>query len=463
MTQKRVAMVGTFVVGGLLLFSVGLFFIGDRRLLFEKQFEVQTTFGKVTGLVVGTPVRLAGLSAGEVLEIRIPSRPSEPFLVRMRVREDLRPLVRTDSVAAVQTDGIVGNAFIQISVGTDDAPSVEPGTTIRGNDPIEFSDLIQEGRDTFRTVTAEVLELKEDVSGVIDVLTDTITKTNALIAGVGGDVGVLTNTAVQVVEEVQATIGEARRLLGEVTDGRGTVGRLLNDDALYTRLTGIAGEAERTMKNLRETTDTARLAVADFTGRDGTAQQISLAFRSTLLEIQEVTADLAEGTEALKRNFLFRGFFRDRGFFDLDAISREAYQAGVLEGKDRTALRVWIEADALFARGSDGIDRLTADGRRRLDSAMADLVRYPRDSPLVVEGYAESAEGAAAYLMSVDRAQAVRDYLLARFRRQTTLTDIMPMSDTAAGSPSGDKRWSGVALALFVRNDALRRANGGQP
>ncbi|MBI3048519.1 MAG: hypothetical protein HYY76_09455 [Acidobacteria bacterium] len=57
----------------------------------------------------------------------------------------------------------------------------------------------------------------------------------------------------------------------------------------------------------------------------------------------------------------------------------------------------------------------------------------------------------------MDRAQVVRDYLLGRFRRQATITGIMPMSDVAPGSPRGDGRWSGVALALFVRNDALGR------
>jgi hypothetical protein len=67
-------------------------------------------------------------------------------------------------------------------------------------------------------------------------------------------------------------------------------------------------------------------------------------------------------------------------------------------------------------------------------------------------------EGEAPYLLSVDRAQTVRDYLLGRFRRQATLTDIMPLSDSAPGSPRGDGRWSGVALTLFVSNGALGQA-----
>lgn len=460
MTRLRRALVGAFVLGGLLLFGGGLFLIGDRRLLFVDQFEINSTFGKVTGLQVGTRVRVAGLEAGEVLEIGLPSRPSDRFRVRMRLREDVRQLVRADSTSAVQTDGIVGNAFIQISVGTDGASPVAPGDTIAGIDPIEFADLIQEGRDTFRTVAREVIEVKEDVSAAVIVLTDTIATANGVIANVGRDVGTLTATSARVVENVQGTIVDARALVNDVRAGQGTIGQLLTDRTLYERMTGVGREAEQAVRNLRETTDHARAAVEGFVAPDGTAQQVAQTLRNTLAEVQEVTSDLAEGTEALKRNFLFRGFFRQRGFFDLDAISREAYQSGALEGKERTALRIWIDANVLFTRDADGTERMTVEGRRRLDSAMADLVRYPRDSPLVVEGYAEARDGQAPYLVSIDRAQIVRDYLLGRFRRQTTLTDIMPMGDEASGSPRGDGRWSGVALALFVRNDVLGRVGG---
>ena len=222
-------------------------------------------------------------------------------------------------------------------------------------------------------------------------------------------------------------------------------------------------EVELTVRNIQQTSERARAAVEGFAAPDGTAQQIAQTLRNTLADVQEVTSDLAEGTEALKRNFLFRGFFRQRGFYDLDSLSRDAYQSGALEGRDRTALRIWIDAAGLFTRDADGLERLTAAGRRRLDSAMADFVRYPRDSPLVVEGYADAADGESAYLVSVDRAQIVRDYLLGRFRRQTTLTGIMPSSDTAPGSPRGDGRWSGVALALFVNNEALATVKATTP
>jgi phospholipid/cholesterol/gamma-HCH transport system substrate-binding protein len=460
MGTLRRAMVGAFVLGGTLLFGAGLFLIGDRRLLFEPQFELSTAFGRVSGLEVGTQVRVAGFDAGEVLEIGIPSRPSEKFLVRMRLREDLRPLVRIDSVGTVQTDGIVGSAFIQIGGGTDDARMVEPGETIEGVDPIAFADLIEEGRETFRIVARQIVEMSDEISETIGPLTDTARTASDLLVDVGADVKAITETGARATEDVRLVMADTREIVGDIRAGRGTIGQLLTDDSHYKRWVGIASEAEQTVANLRMATERGRTLIEGVSARDGAAQQIVQTLRDTLADTREVMSDLSEGTEALKRNFLFRGFFRDRGFFDLDAITREAYVSGALERGDRTALRIWIDAAGLFARAADGTEQLTEAGRRRLESAMADLVRYPRDSPLIVEGYADSTAGEAAYLISSDRALLVRDFVLSRFRRRVTLTGIMPMSERAIGSPRGD-RWSGVALALFVRTDALREM--GQP
>ncbi len=455
-TSTRTAIVGAFVLGGLMLFAAGLFMIGDRRLLFAEQFEVTTTFTKVSGLEVGTKVRIAGLDAGEVLEIGLPPVPSAPFRVRMRLREDLHHLVRTDSVSAVQSDGLVGSAFIQVSPGTDAAPIVTPGQTIRGIDPIEFGDLIQEGRDTFRTVTTEVMELKEEVSEAVGAATGAVRTIDAVVAEVGHELEAMVRSSTTAINEVQKVLADAQLIVASVKAGEGTIGQLITDDALYTRMTGLAAETEKTMANLQLVTERVRTTFDSMTAPDGSAQQTMRSLQGTMAQAEEAMSDLSEATEALKRNVLFRGFFRDRGFFDLDAITRDAYVSGALEGDTRVALRVWIDAEGLFARDADGIEQLTEAGRRRIDSSMTDLVRYPRDSALVVEGYAPVTEGGTAHVVSLERASLVRDYLLSRFRRRSTLTGMMAMGSQAPGSPSGDERWSGVALTLFVEGAALR-------
>lgn len=455
MGMTKPAWVGVFVLGTIALFAAGLFMIGDRRLLFTGHFEVSTTLAKVTGLEVGTRVRLAGLDAGEVLEIRVPPAPSGRFLVRMRVREDVRPLVRTDSACTIQTDGLVGNAFVQMSPGTDAAPLAGEGDVLPGVDPIELADVLREGRETIQLINRRVVSLTDEVSGTLTSLTRTMDTTREVIATAGRRVDEFGATGHEVLTDVRHTVGDVRVLVERTRAGEGTVGRLLTDTAFYDRLRQVADDAAGTAAALRETSETARTAVNDFTAADGAGARITQTIRNTLASIEEVTNDLAEGTEALKRNFLFRGFFRDRGFFDLDAMSREAYQAGLLERDNRTAVRIWLDAAVLFETDPDGGERLTADGRRRVDQAMAQLVQYPRDSPLVVEGYARAGD-ADTYVLSSERASAVREYLLRRFRRATTLTDTMPLGSDAVGSPRGDATWEGVALAMFVSNDLFR-------
>jgi phospholipid/cholesterol/gamma-HCH transport system substrate-binding protein len=458
MSRMRVV-VGAFLVGGIVLFAGGLFLIGDRRLLFARQFELTATFGKVTGLQVGSKVRLAGLDAGEVLEIGIPARPSDTFRVRMRVREDLHQLVRVDSACALQTDGIVGNTFVQVSKGTDGSPIASAGSTIAGVDPIEFADLIREGRDTFRTLSREMIDLKGDAAEAVGAVTQTAQSANEVVATVGEEMSGIAKRGTVALDQVNRVLADAGEVVHAVKAGQGTVGQLVTNDALYQRLVGLGNESEQTMRNIRETTERGRTMLESFTAPNGPGQQFAQNMRDILGQTQEVVSDLTESTEALKHNFLFRGFFRQRGFYDLDAISRDAYAAGALEGKERTALKVWIAADLLFTRGDDGSERLTDDGKRRLDSVMGDFTRYPQESPLVVEGYSPGAEDGTAYLISADRASLVRDYLHDRFRRKSTLLGFMAMGDQAVRSPSGDNRWSGVALALYVRNASLGGAS----
>ena len=165
--------------------------------------------------------------------------------------------------------------------------------------------------------------------------------------------------------------------------------------------------------------------------------------RITLAQSQEVMSDLAESTEAFKRSWLVRGFY------DLDSLTVAEYRAGTIENDTRTALRIWIEADVLFERDSLGVEALTDAGRKRIDSAMADLLRFPRDSPLVVEGYVGD-DAANPLFESEDRALLVHEYLVGAFRRRVALTGTMPLGTDAVGSPNEDGSWSGVALAMFV-------------
>src|SRR5688500_11236148 len=139
MPKNRLAAVGAFVIGGLLLFAVGLFLVGDRRMLFADTLRAYAEFKQVAALDNGAKARVAGSVAGEVVVMPVPSGPRERARARMRVRADLRPPIRVDSVAAIPNDGLVGNKLVQIQAGAAATRQIEEQGTIPSREPFDVA------------------------------------------------------------------------------------------------------------------------------------------------------------------------------------------------------------------------------------------------------------------------------------------------------------------------------------
>ncbi|MDQ3347848.1 MAG: MlaD family protein [Acidobacteriota bacterium] len=450
MASNRVTSVsvGAFVVFGVLLFAVGLFIIGSRRMLFEDTFHASAEFANISGLQNGAIVRVAGMDAGEVDEIRVPGSPSGRFRVRMRLREELHLLIRVDSVASIQTDGLVGNKYVQVEAGTDQAAIVPPDGTMKSTEPLDLAEMLNRMSKTIDLVTGTIVDVKAGVEEALGSVTDTARSAQDLMADVGKD-------ARAIMASTQKATADLNAIVAGVRDGRGSVGKLLTDDAFYESMKNIAAEAEKAVANVREASAQAKGAIADFRGDNGPMKGVTGDLQQTLTSAKDAMADLAENTEALKRSFFFRGFFNRRGYFDLQDVTLRQYRQGLLEAGDRHVLRIWVGTPVLFEAAGDGGERISEAGRRRIDSAMSTFVKYPKNSPLVVEGYAKhGAATEARFLLSRSRADLVRDYIVGKYRRDGNSVAVMPMGAEAVGSPTGGE-WDGVALAMFVPSSAL--------
>jgi phospholipid/cholesterol/gamma-HCH transport system substrate-binding protein len=441
MPKFRLAAVGAFVIGGVLLFAAGIFLIGSRRMLFDDTFQVYAEFLQIAALERGATVRVSGMDAGEVESIHVPASPSGRFRVRMRVRQDLHQLVRQDSVASIQTDGLVGNKFVQIEAGSEGSPVLADAGTIAGREPFDIADMMAKMNETIDTVTDTIVQLRGDLETALGTIVETTETAQSLINDVGGD-------ARQILASGKTISEDLRTITEGVRQGRGTVGKLMTDDALFQSAKAIAAQAEATMANVREASEQARAALADLRTKGGSVDSLTAELDETLTLARDAMSDMAENTEALKRNFLVRGFFNRRGYFDLDAIGVREYRTGVLEQGNRKAVRIWIDARFLFDVDASGEDVLTDQGRQRLDSAMSTLVRYPRLTPFVVEGYARETTGSERYVRSRRRAELARAYIMKKYGRDPDYTITMPMGSEAQDSPDGDT-WNGIAIAAF--------------
>jgi phospholipid/cholesterol/gamma-HCH transport system substrate-binding protein len=449
MNSTKLAGAGAFVVLGVLLFTVGLFMIGERRMLFEDRFEVHTEFARLGQLEIGAVVRVGGMDAGEVTEIRIPASPAQKFRVKMELREDLHGLVRTDSIANPQMEGLVGAIFLHVTPGTEQAARVPEGGTIPSREPFSMADLLDQASSTITLVTDTVEQMRGDVEKAVQQIALTAEDAHTMLEDVRPDVTAIARNSSRI-------SGDLQQITASIRNGEGTIGKLVKDDGLYLRAKEIAEEARTVMANVREVSNDARRVISDFRSKDGPAQGLMGDMRVTLGQTREAVSDLADNMEALKHNFLLRGFFNRRGYFDLDSLSPADYRSGVLENGKRKALRIWLSSRVLFEVRDDGSEALTADGKARLDSAMAAFLQYLPANPLVVEGYATPGSMDERFRLARQRAGTVREYLLGRYELLPQATGYIALGGEAEASPEGDGKWDGVAITLFIDREALR-------
>ena len=185
---------GLFIVATLGMLAIGTFLVGDREFLFSRTFRVNTTFKTVAGLVEGAEVRVGGLHKGIVKRITLPSDPDGDVTVLMDLHRSTAKVVRSDSVATIETEGLLGAKYVSISFGSDDAPELTDGAGIRGENPLDIPDLMK--------------------------------------------------TASAVLANVQDGSASIKEIAAKVNAGQGTLGALVNDKRMYTQIDQTASAAK---------------------------------------------------------------------------------------------------------------------------------------------------------------------------------------------------------------------------
>jgi phospholipid/cholesterol/gamma-HCH transport system substrate-binding protein len=381
MAKLEKSATGAFVIGGFVLFAVGLFLIGDRRMLFSDSAEYYSEFAQVSSLEVGAMVRVAGMNAGEVLEVQVPTAPEGKFRVKFSIIEKLHPIVRTDSVASLQTDGLLGNKYLLVTSGSNLSGTAPQGSTLPAKEPFEISDLLAQIRQTVNALDMTIGEVKGDVTDATQTVAETAKHVDQIIVSAQDDVRRITGAASRVTED-------AGNILADVIVGKCTIGKLFNDDSIYNTLASSSKDIHAALENIQQTSSDVQQLVERFKGGDipgnleetiqnvryssermkvmvsslqpglATGEGLTGDLRATLASAREAMSNLAENTEALKRSFFFKGFFNDRGFYDLDRLSIAEYESKDFN-KDIQKERVWIQQTDLFTVKTDGAEELS--------------------------------------------------------------------------------------------------------
>jgi phospholipid/cholesterol/gamma-HCH transport system substrate-binding protein len=212
--MSRVARLGAFIVVTLALLATGVFIIGSKEYLFRSTYQLKAQFDNVAGLAEGADVQVGGVHSGTVTAIVLPGKPGDKVTVVMELDQPTRAILKQDSIASIQTEGLLGNQFMAISFGSAGQPDVTNGEIIRSDPPLEMVDLLQ--------------------------------KTSTILDG-----------SQRAISNVTQATAHLNSVSAKIDSGQGTVGALVNDKQLYSNL-------EKTTTSMQDTMVQAQTGVTDF-------------------------------------------------------------------------------------------------------------------------------------------------------------------------------------------------------
>jgi len=167
MTERQMQLrIGALVLTAILLFIGFVLSVGKRSALFEERYSLWTSFSSTEGLAVGAPVRLAGVTVGNVTRIAF-SRDLKDrrIALTLSVEQRVQDRIREDSVASIGTIGLVGDKVLDVTVGSLDRPALQPGAQLASVDPLDYTVLVQKGDRILDNVTRITASLDEFLAG----------------------------------------------------------------------------------------------------------------------------------------------------------------------------------------------------------------------------------------------------------------------------------------------------------
>ena len=213
--MSRVARLGAFIVATLAVLAAGVFIIGSKEYLFSSTYRLKAQFDNVAGLAAGADVQVGGVHSGTVHSIDLPHKPGEKVTVVMDLDKSTHEIIKQDSVASIETEGLLGNQYLAISFGSAGQAEVKNGDTIsRVNRRCEMADMLKKA------------------SGILD-------------------------SSQQAIQNTTLATAHLNSVSAKIDSGQGTVGALVNDKQLYNNL-------QQTTTTLHDTMVQAQTGVTDF-------------------------------------------------------------------------------------------------------------------------------------------------------------------------------------------------------
>jgi phospholipid/cholesterol/gamma-HCH transport system substrate-binding protein len=302
--------VGLFVLVGLLILAVAIFYVTGAG-VFGPKYRVKTYLPEVSGLAAGAPVRLDGVEIGNVERISLmahehgkPPDHMHNIEVVMRLDRRYQNDILTDSVASLVTEGLLGNRYVNIQRGYSGVP-IKDGQAVPGGEEKAIKEVVERSAD----VLANLKALSEDIQDIV--------------AGVQegkGTLGKLLNDD-QAYKHFNSILAKGDEIASNVQSGQGTVGRLLMKDEMGDKVETTLDQINTILADLRAQKGTLGKLLYDPTLYDQAKEALSngnavisdvragkgtlgkLATDETLYnKLRDTSSNLSEATAKLNQN-----------------------------------------------------------------------------------------------------------------------------------------------------------------
>jgi phospholipid/cholesterol/gamma-HCH transport system substrate-binding protein len=360
--MSRAARLGAFIIATLGILAAGIFIIGSKQYLFTPTYRLKAQFASVVGLNPGAEVRVGGVNTGSVRGIELPHKPTDKITVLMDLQRSTKDIIKQDSVASIETEGLLGNEYVSISFGTAQASNVKDDDFIASQPPLVIADLMKKA------------------SGILD-------------------------SSQEALDSMTVVAANASAISGKINHGQGTIGALVNDKKVYNQL-------DETTAGLRDTVTHAQAGVTDF----------------------------QENMEAMKQNFLVRGFFKKRGYEN----SAELVKNEIPDLPQSAPLKTFaFDSKQLFEK----IDTAKAKNQKSLRAAGQFLADTEFGVAVVVVSTGPVGDSQKDLVLAQARAMVVRDYLVGNFSFDDTQLKTLGRGKTQGATPNSG--WGTVEIVVY--------------
>lgn len=303
---------GLFIIISSLFLIIALYFIGNRQNLFSKNFKISAVFNNVNGLILGNNVRYSGINVGTVKNIHMIN--DTTICVDMHIDYKFLKHLKKNAVAGISSDGLVGSMVINIAPEKEFAPPLNPGDTIKSYSKISTNDMLE----TLNTTNDNISLLTSDLLKI----TTSIKTGDGTLSMLINDPEMATNlkTTVKNLKTASSSasnsLNEFNKIIKSINYNESMAAVLLSDSITALQMKSIITNLDKSSTGMDASVSTINELLKSLKTSEGSLNYIikdTLLVKNideTVKNIKDGSLKLNENLEALKHNFLFRGYFK---------------------------------------------------------------------------------------------------------------------------------------------------------